>query len=135
MAISTYLGNTLLDYVFGKVSFTPASTLYLGLSTTLPAADGTNITEPGNGYARVSMANNKVSFTTASAATLYDAIQFSFPESSGSWGTIGYFFIIDTSSGAGNVYVYGSLTNSRIIDSAGITLVLAASALQINWHN
>ena len=52
-----------LNYWFGDTVPKIPVTYYLGLSTTAPADDGTNITEPAsNGYTRVDITNNTTNF-------------------------------------------------------------------------
>ena len=131
MAITYYASNRILDRYFGNTNFTPATNYYLGISTTAPQPDGTGITEPvGNGYARVLMANTKISFTDAVDGSVQNEIEFQFPEATGSWGVITHFFISDASSG-GNIEIYGTLTNSRTVE-IGTVLILEATAMQIN---
>jgi hypothetical protein len=49
-----YLESRVQDHMFMKSQLAQPTAIHVGLSTTTPAEDGTNITEPsGNGYARV----------------------------------------------------------------------------------
>jgi len=127
-------GNQILDFNFGNVSYTPASSYWLALSTTSINQDSTGITEPsGGGYSRVQIPNNKVSFTSSSNSTLSNAIEFTFPEATTDWNTITHFALFDAQT-SGTMKVYGQLTSSRIVQS-GTVLVLSASALQISIQN
>lgn len=98
---------------------------YLALSSTAPAADGTNITEPsGNGYQRISLKANIIS-TLGDNFDLnnptYDSVNdkysytnikdIYFYEATGSWGTLPYFAIFSSSTG-GTVVAYGTLDNA-----------------------
>jgi hypothetical protein len=128
-----YLEQKILDYVFGLTAFSPAATLYVGLSTTTITDAGGNITEPvGNNYSRVSFTNNKTSFSTAAGTPteVTNAIDFTFPQASGSWGAITDFFISDLAA-AGNIYVYGALTVPKTI-TTGDTARFAASDFDIH---
>ena len=49
--ITDYLAAALLEHEVGKTAL-PLPTVFVGLSTTIPANDGSNITEPGGGYAQ-----------------------------------------------------------------------------------
>lgn len=76
----------------GATTWAPA-TWYLGLSTTVPADDGSGFTEPvGGSYGRVAVTNNAVNFP---AATNADGItrktngaKMTFPNPTGSWGNL-----------------------------------------------
>lgn len=125
-----------LDYYFGASANTTPALWYVGLSTTTITDAGGNITEPvGNGYIRVAATNNKTTFSNASAGSLANAIQLSYPQASGSWGTVLDFFIANHATAAGtmNIWGYGTLTASKSITSgdtasfaiSGITITLA----------
>ena len=131
----TYLiENKNLDYLFGNVSFSNLSTMYIGLSTSVVNQDGTGATEPsGGGYLRVSVTNNKTSFSTASLGSLSNAISISFPESSASWGTITYVVIYDQSTG-GNVYYFEALPTPKVV-AQNTTLVFSIGAMVISNTN
>ena len=130
MAVTYYSANRIMDRYFGSTTLTPATTYYMGVSTTAPSTDGTNVTEPiGGGYARVAITNNKVSFTTSSDGTVENAIEFQFPEATSDWGVVTHFVLYDASSG-GNLEIYGTLTSSRTVES-GTTLILSPNALEI----
>lgn len=121
--------NKILNRYFGNVSDSITSNLYVGLSITPINPDGTGATEPsGGGYARIIVANNKTSFTTASNGILYNAIELSFPESTTSWGNITHIFISDTAGGA-PIY-YDALTAPRAVQSQTV-LLFAPNSIQI----
>lgn len=131
-SFTDYLEVSTLDLLFGATAFSPSATIYLGLSTTTIAEDGTNITEPsGNGYTRYSFSNNKTNWTSASGTptALSNAVEFAFAQATGSWGTIIDFFISDAST-AGNIYVYGTLDTARTI-TTGDTARFAIGDLEI----
>jgi len=117
MGFTNYLRSNLLDHVFGSDTFTPDTNLYIGLSTTTPTDDGTNITEPDsvNGYGRVQIGNNLVNWNVAVNGNKTNGADFEFDEATGSWGTITHFFIADDPTG-GNIVVYGELTIPKLID-------------------
>lgn len=61
MSLSNYTAQAILNAVFGKTSnfgaLGSAPTIHMGLSSTTPGEDGTNVTEPSaGGYARVATA-------------------------------------------------------------------------------
>lgn len=113
--ITHYFANKILPLLCGKASsLTSASSIYVGLSTSAPLADGTNVTEPvGNGYARVLLGNASQELTqkmgtVANGHVENDEIIY-FPEATGSWGTITHFCIFDRDSG-GNLLAFGALS-------------------------
>lgn len=98
----TYIqSNANLDFDFGKTTYAPASTYYLGLSTTPIDKNGLGATEPStsSGYKRVAIPNNKSSFTQANNGELKNSITIDFPESTAAWGTITHYFLADSITG------------------------------------
>lgn len=127
--ISNSQANKILDRYFGNVSDTVTTNLYIGLSTTAINADGTGATEPSGGnYARVLIANNKVSWGNASNAVLSNLIEVSFPESTTSWGTITHIFLANAISGQ-PIY-FDALATPRQVQ-AQTTLIFATGTIQI----
>ena len=134
MPITNYLANKLLDEVFGGTDYTALTHLYFGLSTTTISLDGTGSTEPAtaNGYARVDVDNDKVTWGTAGTGSLDNNIAVTFPESSSSWGTITYAFIADDPARAtGNILAYVAL-NPPVAVGASVTIDFAASSITIS---
>lgn len=131
-SFADYAEAKILDYVFSTAAFTPAATLYFGLSTTTVSDAGGNITEPsGNAYARVAVTNNATNFPAASvgAGSKGNGVAITFPQASGSWGTVTDFFISDASS-AGNIYGYGVLGTAKTVTN-GDTVQFAINGLTI----
>lgn len=116
MSFTNYLEAAVLDLVLGNVSFTPASPIYVGLSTTAINDDGSGITEPSGGYARVAMPNNSAGWNAASGGNKTNGTAIIFPTASASWGQVTYFFIADGSGGGANVWVKGSVNPSQTIN-------------------
>ncbi|MGI9491969.1 MAG: phage tail fiber protein [Geminicoccaceae bacterium] len=115
MSFANRTAKGLLDYLFGKTSvFDTQPTIHVGLSTTAPAEDGTNVSEPvGNNYARVAVAAGDWNAATLADPSLIDnSAAINFPTPSGAWGTVTHFAIFDALTG-GNVVASGILTTSR----------------------
>lgn len=105
--------NTTLDKWFGATDFTPAGTLYFGLSTTTVSDAGGNITEPsGGGYARAPITNNPASFPAATAGSKSNGVAVTFPVATAPWGTCTDFFVADALTG-GAIICYGTLTTPK----------------------
>jgi len=112
-SLSDYIENEILDHVLKTGDFTQPANLYVGLSTADPTDDASGIAEPsGNGYARV----NHNAWDAAVSRATENTGTISFPEATGSWGTITHFFISDASSG-GNMIAHGALSASKTIGS------------------
>jgi len=126
-SFSNYWENKILDYIFGKASYTPP-TIYVGLSTADPTDSGSGLAEPnGNGYARVQTAASD--WNAASNGTVDNANDITFPEATGSWGTITHFALFDAAI-SGNMLAHGALSQSKTIDG-GDTAKFAAGDLEL----
>lgn len=96
--------------------------VFVGLSTTTPAADGTGVTEPvGNGYARQSTA---IGTSTARERSNTAAEQFA--ASGGDWGTVTHTVYYDALTG-GNFIGYDALDAPRnMVDGATMDFAIGA---------
>lgn len=113
MSMSNYLENEILDQIFGALAWSAPATVYVALSTTTPAEDGTNFTEPGGNYARVAVTNNKTSWSTATGGQIQNDVQISFPNPSSAWGTVTHVGVFDDPT-AGNMLVYAALPGTGV---------------------
>lgn len=118
-SFSNYLENELLDHVVGKGSYT-MPTAYVALCTADPTDAGTGaaMSEVPNAgaYARVSTAG--ADWNLAAAGSISNVNDVTFPEASGSWGTVTHFAIVDSGTyGAGNMLAHGTLGASKAINS------------------
>lgn len=119
--------NFFLNCVAGNLFRTktdPAlpSEYYIGLSTTAPSVNGTNVTEPSAsaGYSRVKLTN--LSEPATGVVTNSQAINFE--ESTASWGTVTHFVIYDSASvGEGNLLMYGQLSTPRSVEASTIMTI------------
>jgi len=125
------LEQAILNHVLNDGTYTPPTNWFVALSTTTPAEDGTNFTEPsGNAYARVSTAAADWAAASGTApATKANGVAITFPTASGSWGTITHFGMFIASSG-GTVQIWGALTVSKAVGS-GDTPSFAISAFVV----
>ncbi len=133
MSLSNYMENALIDLLFANAPFTPISPLYVGLSTTAIADDGSGITEPvGGAYARVAVGNRDFnSWPAAVGGIKSNGTLIAFPTATAAWGTIRDFFVADASSG-GTVYVKGTLTVFTNI-ATNDQLQFPATTLQVTF--
>jgi len=114
MSFSDFLEGELLDHVFKiGAAFPQPTNIYIALSTADPLDDNSGLAEPvGNGYARV--LNNVNWARTVSQIDNNAAVTF--PQATGSWGTITHFGIFDAIT-AGNQLGSGALSTSRLVNS------------------
>ena len=130
MSFGDFNENAVLNHVFGRTTFTASAALQIGLSTTAPTDAGGGITEPsGSGYARVTVDNNKTTFSVSSGGSLSNAVPITFTKATGSWGTLTHFFITDGT----NFYGAGALSPSRSIGTDDIA-AFAAGALTVSLN-
>lgn len=117
MAFSNYLRDELLDEVWGGEDFTPPTSVYVGLSTTTPNDDGTNVSEPSGGsYARVETTNNLTNWPAATDGVKENGAEITFPQATASWGTVTHVVMYDADTG-GNFLGFGALTTSKSIEN------------------
>ena len=124
--MSDYLENALLNEVFRNVGYAPVATVYVELYTATPndAGGGTAVT--GGSYARTA-----VTFGAASAGSINNSVDVTFPTASADWGTVTSFGVFDASS-AGNLLVWGPLVSNKTVFNGDIFKFLAGQ-LVINF--
>lgn len=139
-ALSDYVENNTIDYVFRAQTWTIAANFHVGLSTAAcsDSSVGTEVT--GGSYARVSVARSLANWagtqsagsTTASTGTggqTSNNNAINFPAPTAGWGNVTHFFISDASSG-GNIILCQALTTSKTINPSD-TVSFAAAALTV----
>lgn len=118
---TTYFLNQVAGNLF-KTKTTPAlpSAFYIGLSSTAPNIDGTNVGEPNSsaGYARVEL----TSLGEPDNGVVTNELAINFNESTASWGTVTHFVIYDAETG-GNLLMYGALSTPRSVEAATIMTI------------
>lgn len=112
MAKSEAYANEVLDAKYGSGS--PA-TIYIGLYTDLPDADGTGGTEvAGGSYARKAVTNNATNWPAAVDGVKSNGVAQDFATPSADWGTVVGCGTFAASSGGTPIH-FGALENSRTI--------------------
>ena len=142
MPLNTNTKNRILRSLVGKDSAL-GSSVYLGLSSTTPNAEGGNITEPiGNGYERVLVGSYSQSGTQKFGDVSNDSITNNeiiyFPESTGSWGnTLTHFVLFTTKTGAGDSYVlaFGELTTPVTVSAASTVVLFRKGELTVTYSD
>lgn len=130
MPASYYLANNLIDHQLGKAAYT-SPTVYVALSSTTPAADGTGVTEPtGGSYARV--ATSAATWNSAALGSTTNAAAITFPTATADWAAganMTYGVLYDAAT-LGNVLAYGVLSVAKNVLS-GDTASIAIGGLTV----
>jgi hypothetical protein len=127
--LTNYEKEKVIDHLNGKTTYTLPAHLWWGVSTSTPAVDGTGVTEPvGNGYARVDAVG--AAFAAASGDSAVNASNITFPEATGSWGTLTYIVAFDAESG-GNLLRFGALDAPVEVTSGIFRIVAGDLAISI----
>lgn len=127
-SFSDYLENKLLDHVLSDGAFSEPANVYLGLWTSAltDASTGATAGEANyTGYARKEVLATDLSAAASGSKTNSAAITFDACTAGSS--TITYFGIFDSSSGAGNMILWGTVT-SKVIDTSNTPATVAIGA-------
>jgi len=110
-AMSDTLETSFLDHVTGNAAYSPASAVYLGLTTSSGGfADGDTGTEVvGNGYQR-----QAITFGAASTSSIASNAAVTFPRSTAGQGTV-YGWGIFSAQSAGDLLYHGMFSSSRAV--------------------
>ena len=141
-AMSDILETSFLDHVTGNAAYSPASAVYLGLTTSsggfADADTGTEVV--GNGYQR-----QAITFAAASTSSISSNVTVTFPRSTGAQGTVYGWGIFNAQSG-GDLLYHGMFSSSRavLVDesfyaASGAISLTPGNAMQgyafQNWSN
>lgn len=118
MSKSNYLENAILDHMLGGPNYTRPATVYVSLHTADVTDAGTGTELAGDGYARIAVANDLVTWTSASGGSKSNAIVITTPVATGNWASATHFGIWDASSG-GNLMRHGALAAARAVKAGG----------------
>lgn len=113
MPFTDVINRAALDHIFQKAAWTQPGNIEIGLSTTTPAADGTNVTEPAGGdYARIATVPGD---WTRTAGDMQNNAREDFPEATASWGTVTHVVLFNTTDNS--VIAFGALSSSQSVAS------------------
>lgn len=147
-AMSDYLENKLIDFVFRGQTYTPPTNTWIGLLTTGTSDANTGQVEvSGGAYARVRVPASMTSWSatdsssssgsasTGTSGTTYNLGAITFPVPTGAnWGVITAFGMYDAASG-GNLLFYGNLTTPKTVNNGDAAPTFSAAALSIQLDN
>jgi hypothetical protein len=111
-SLTTYAENALLQHVFKIITYVPASTLFVGLGSSVSVEPNPTLLEfTGGEYARQS-----ISFLAASDRQIIQESDIVYPEVTSNLGTIRNYGIFDAAIG-GNMLAYGSLEEEKVYEA------------------
>jgi hypothetical protein len=119
--MSNYLEAALLNATLRNTSYTSPSTVYVSLHTADPTDAGTGAEVAGNSYARTS-----VTFAAPSSGTCASNADCTFPQATGSWGTITHIGLWDANT-TGNLLYHTPLASSKTIDNGDLFKIASGS--------
>lgn len=144
-AMSNYLENKLIDFIFRGQSYTAPSNTYIGLFTANPSDTGGGTEVSGGSYARVEYGSTllkwagtqSVGSTTTSvgtSGTTSNNDPITFPSPTANWGVITGFGMFDQSSG-GNLLFHGALSIDKTVNNGDAAPTFTAASLSIQLDN
>ena len=112
--MSNYLENALINGTIRGSSYTAPTNVYVALYTSDPTDADTGTEVSGGSYAR-----QIVTFAAPSNGVSVSNADVTFPQATGSWGTIGWIGLRDAVSG-GNLLYHTALDASKVIDTGDV---------------
>lgn len=123
---TTYFLNLVSGNVFqSQTSPAIPTEYYIGLSTTTPNINGSNVNEPPASafYQRIKL----TSLSAPTAGVVTNTADISWPESTSDWGVVTSYVIYDSATvGAGNLLMFGDLTTPRSVEKDTIMTIKTA---------
>jgi hypothetical protein len=119
--MSNYLENALINVTLRNTSYTTPTTVYVGLYTSDPTDANTGTEVSGGSYARTS-----VTFAAPSNGATASNADVTFPQATGSWGTVGWIGLLDAAT-SGNLLYHTPLDVAKTIDSGDIFKIASGS--------
>jgi hypothetical protein len=119
--ISNYLENALINGTLRATTFTAPAAVYISLHTADPTDAGSGTEVSGGSYIRQS-----ATFAAPSNGASASNADITFPQATGSWGTIGWIGIWDAQT-TGNMLYHTALDASKAIDTGDIFKIASGS--------
>jgi hypothetical protein len=119
-----YMENKIIDHMLRNQSFTPPSTVYVGLFTSAPSDAGGGTEVSGGAYAR-----QAVTLDAASGGASENSADITFPTATANWGTVTHLALFDALTG-GNMLMWTPLDDSKTVNN-GDTFKINAGALDV----
>jgi hypothetical protein len=112
--ISNYLENALINVTLRNTAYTSPTTIYVALFTSDPTDAGSGTEVSGGSYARTA-----ITFAAPSNGVSVSNADCTFPQATGSWGTVGWIGLYDALT-TGNLLYHTPLDTSKVIASGDI---------------
>lgn len=128
--LSDFGERKFIDFALRNQS-APASTYYLGVSTTAFAEDVTPANAASQEPSDSAYQRQSISFGTPSSRTISNNADIEFPEATESQGSIGYWAIFDGSGSTANTVAQGSFTTAKTV-ATGDVLRVATGDLDVS---
>jgi hypothetical protein len=119
--MSNYLEAALINVTLRATAYTAPTTIYVALYTSDPTDANTGTEVSGGSYARTS-----VTFAAQSNGASLSNADCTFPQATGSWGTVGWIGLMDAST-SGNLLYHTPLDVSKAIDTGDIFKIASGS--------
>lgn len=119
--MSNYLENALINGTIRGTTFTAPANVYVGLFTSDPTDAGSGTEVSGGSYAR-----QTATFTAPSNGSTVSNADITFPQATGSWGTVGWIGLFDALT-TGNLLYHTPLDTSKTIDTGDIFKISAGN--------
>lgn len=134
-AMSHYLESGLIGHLFKEITFSPPTTLYIGLVGNYSSGSlesGIFSQElSGGAYARVSGGPGTAYWSApATSGQTHNFQELAFPTATSDWGYVSGVFIADGSGTSDNILLYGQLTTAKNVTN-GDTFSFASGDLDI----
>lgn len=126
------LNGTAIANVADNTASSPLTNLYVSLHTSTPGSSGSQTTNEAayTSYARVAIARSPGSPAwTITGTTANPNATINFPAASGGSETETFFAIGSSSSGAGKIFYYGSISPNINVSSGSTPQLTTASAI------
>jgi hypothetical protein len=144
-AMSTYLENKLIDFIFRGQTYTAPANTYIGLFSVMPSdiTPGTEIS--GDNYSRVEINSNLQNWcgtqspgctvqSTGTGGMTSNNNQLMFPEPLSDWGLVVGFGMFDQPLD-GNLLFYGELTKTKSVFDGDGAPIFPTAALKIQFDH
>lgn len=140
-----YAENKLVDSLFRGQALGAPATWYVGLLTAAPSDTGGGTEVSGGSYARVAVTASLANFAGTQAAgstvassgtggTTSNNGAITFPAPTANWGSVSHFALFDAPTG-GNMWVYGTLSAAKTVNSGDAAPVFQPAALSLQVDN
>jgi hypothetical protein len=119
MGFIVSINKSMLDHIFGKATYVPPTSFYVGVSSTLPSANGGNITEPTDpAYVRkLTTTADWDAATSSDPATSVNNSDIVFAPASEDWfaGAEILYVVLFTANSGGTMIAFGSFARGKAI--------------------